>query len=671
MTSLQSQYEYDFSDSTYEVAEYQETVSLFDNCTDLDNGECEYGDDYDYNGDDYETHEDKQTRLQIEQEQEQDRVEAEIARKPTEVEMNEEFRVYQITLKRQLDAEKAEKTKKATELVARKKELSKWASLMGICINHIPGSFEEKCEEMDFQKRVQKAKFVKQWNTKKAVIEQKELLEAKKERNEQTRENARIRRINGKARYLARVSKMNSQGRIQGKLQKAKALAAKNIVVKGKRVLRREKQEKNQQEAQKYISRIIELEGSKSTTLSQPKATDVEEEGFDASVFLSNTSSDDWCVPKKQTPKKQTQKKQTPKKQQVSVDEDLMFLSTIQQTNFVVSKAEKKHTPKKHIQPEAHESGWMQTKNTKRTYKERCVKRKAAKAKKDLKRAIWQQQQLVKIARLAQLQKQEIETESETPTNTPCQSPHNTRTPTVSPWAPVTLVTETIASIQKQEASAPRKSRWGPPLIQKPHKSRWDQRTVQRLVFAVKPTTPSKKAFNKSKGTRLNIFGSSLIQDVKDQRVSNDPRYAARTSAFETLSDKNLVDKKLTCTRMCRSVLAGTKCRHSHCRFAHSVDQLVKKQCMFGKSCKFVHEESQGAYSNNKGYGNHSKVCDFWHPEETEHSYSSRIGVSYKKQVEKEQSPEKVIVIKVPKILEEQVTKIAMTQGKKFRIETY
>jgi hypothetical protein len=127
-----------------------------------------------------------------------------------------------------------------------------------------------------------------------------------------------------------------------------------------------------------------------------------------------------------------------------------------------------------------------------------------------------------------------------------------------------------------------------------------------------------------------------------------------RTRAFNILSDKKNLDKKLTKTKMCNSIINGTECKHGiNCRFAHSRDELCMSDCLFGDRCKFV-KIYDGKIINSACH----KTCMHIHPMETKDQYCSRIGLiektSPKETTEQEKTDEEKIT---PKIIKIPVTK--------------
>ena len=91
------------------------------------------------------------------------------------------------------------------------------------------------------------------------------------------------------------------------------------------------------------------------------------------------------------------------------------------------------------------------------------------------------------------------------------------------------------------------------------------------------------------------------------------------------LSSKKTLDAVLKKSQMCKSTKNGitiSKCPHGKsCRFAHSLDELSPRECVYGQDCKFI--EYKGIYCCN--YGN--KLCLYKHPEEKIEDYLVRTGL--------------------------------------------
>jgi hypothetical protein len=140
-------------------------------------------------------------------------------------------------------------------------------------------------------------------------------------------------------------------------------------------------------------------------------------------------------------------------------------------------------------------------------------------------------------------------------------------------------------------------------------------------------STTSTSSKRSRKGQVLNIeVGTSLISQKRDERASTDSKFASRMGGFDMLSNTSTLQNKLTCTTMCKSVSEKTVCPHGDkCRFAHSFDQLQKRQCAFGQGCRLVKKTKDGYV--NKPSARTGKTCCAWHPDETNENYSIRLNL--------------------------------------------
>jgi hypothetical protein len=112
-------------------------------------------------------------------------------------------------------------------------------------------------------------------------------------------------------------------------------------------------------------------------------------------------------------------------------------------------------------------------------------------------------------------------------------------------------------------------------------------------------------------------------QRAKKQHELEITRAEVRTNAFTTLSDKELLGNKLRKTRLCRSVLDNTPCRHGEsCRFAHTEAELLVSECLFGDQCRFV-TMKDGVLVNHG-----LRICKHKHPQESVSSFEERIAAT-------------------------------------------
>ena len=116
-------------------------------------------------------------------------------------------------------------------------------------------------------------------------------------------------------------------------------------------------------------------------------------------------------------------------------------------------------------------------------------------------------------------------------------------------------------------------------------------------------------------------------QIVKDKQDEEYKKYKqekliknVRLQAFNILSDKKEISKKLKKTKLCYSVIQNTKCKHGDkCRFAHNEKDIISCECFFKENCIYVYKENEIYLNKLK-----TKICNFKHPFETEDNYKFR-----------------------------------------------
>jgi hypothetical protein len=93
----------------------------------------------------------------------------------------------------------------------------------------------------------------------------------------------------------------------------------------------------------------------------------------------------------------------------------------------------------------------------------------------------------------------------------------------------------------------------------------------------------------------------------------------------EKYAESRLVQENLK-TRMCNSLDTNEVCRHGEkCRFAHSLEELVIRDCHFKDKCRFVKIKSGKLV--NEG----SNTCRNKHPQESQDDFIKRTGLSHYK----------------------------------------
>jgi len=109
----------------------------------------------------------------------------------------------------------------------------------------------------------------------------------------------------------------------------------------------------------------------------------------------------------------------------------------------------------------------------------------------------------------------------------------------------------------------------------------------------------------------------------KDERCQDGHQ---RGEAYNALSNKTELGAHLAKTRMCNSVEKKETCRHGgNCRFAHSLEELVTRNCFFKDECRFVR------FENGKLVNNGRDICRNKHPHESQDEFIERVGLSHYK----------------------------------------
>ena len=132
------------------------------------------------------------------------------------------------------------------------------------------------------------------------------------------------------------------------------------------------------------------------------------------------------------------------------------------------------------------------------------------------------------------------------------------------------------------------------------------------------------------------------LQDkyLDDERCHDDHRHCQRAEAYNALSNKTELGAHLAKTRMCNSVEKNETCRHGEkCRFAHSLEELVTRNCFFKGECRFVR------FENGKLVNNGRDICRNKHPHESQDEFIERVGLSHYKTRESHLQAPKVVTL--------------------------
>lgn len=112
---------------------------------------------------------------------------------------------------------------------------------------------------------------------------------------------------------------------------------------------------------------------------------------------------------------------------------------------------------------------------------------------------------------------------------------------------------------------------------------------------------------------------------VRNKYISESEK--AITDAFANISNKELIAKKLKCTKACHFALKNPNtgeygtCYRSTCTFAHSLEELNDPLCEFDEMCRYKH----GRYNKNGDFDDTLK-CTFRHINETREEWLERTG---------------------------------------------
>ncbi len=142
----------------------------------------------------------------------------------------------------------------------------------------------------------------------------------------------------------------------------------------------------------------------------------------------------------------------------------------------------------------------------------------------------------------------------------------------------------------------------------------------------MKPLAPQKRSMVKLV-VPIKTYRDELQDRYQEnERRYNDQRHDLRAEGYNTLSKKTELGANLAKTRMCNSVEKNETCRHGErCRFAHSLEELVTRNCFFKDECRFVR------FENGKLVNNGRDICRNKHPHESKDEFMERVGLTTRK----------------------------------------
>jgi hypothetical protein len=135
-----------------------------------------------------------------------------------------------------------------------------------------------------------------------------------------------------------------------------------------------------------------------------------------------------------------------------------------------------------------------------------------------------------------------------------------------------------------------------------------------------------KGSLQKKRVVKLVVPMKTYKDELQEERCHDDHRDCQRAEAYNTLSNKIELGANLAKTRMCNSVEKKETCRHGEkCRFAHSLEELVTRNCFFKGECRFV------KFENGKLVNNGRDICRNKHPHESQDEFIERVGLAHYK----------------------------------------
>jgi hypothetical protein len=147
-----------------------------------------------------------------------------------------------------------------------------------------------------------------------------------------------------------------------------------------------------------------------------------------------------------------------------------------------------------------------------------------------------------------------------------------------------------------------------------------DESSDDELDLTMMLSASSRKKVNESKPVEKKQKVEER-QDRPEQRSVTKPRgdeWQTQERKPRERVDNGSTDK----TRICESVLKGTRCPHRNCRYAHTLNQLrTVKECGYGCECRKVRYGSSG-YQNAAEC---KRPCDYIHPDESNNEYWCRM----------------------------------------------
>ena len=150
---------------------------------------------------------------------------------------------------------------------------------------------------------------------------------------------------------------------------------------------------------------------------------------------------------------------------------------------------------------------------------------------------------------------------------------------------------------------------------------------IEEMTLKLKEQEEARKAKEQEDARKAKEQEDALraIEKQKQKDKADGWKVVEKTykKAISVLSDRKQLEHTKAKTKMCKSVITGTKCKHGEkCRFAHSIDELSISQCLFADNCRYVQKK------NNKYFNiPQLRCCNHQHPGERDIDFYKRTGI--------------------------------------------
>jgi Putative zinc finger protein/CCCH-type zinc finger len=123
--------------------------------------------------------------------------------------------------------------------------------------------------------------------------------------------------------------------------------------------------------------------------------------------------------------------------------------------------------------------------------------------------------------------------------------------------------------------------------------------------------------------TKLSEYNLHLQKELQHLKASKFTEKSDGDVYIDTSNSHVFQTNEVYATKMCKSVFSGKKCSFGDkCTFAHSIRQLRVRECKFEKCVHVTFSSTQKEYKNVG-----DKICEFWHKDESQISYSRRLSI--------------------------------------------